>query len=239
MRCRQAQRLISLALDEPLSEYDRSHLGQHLESCDACVHHRAVLLRGRELLSDGLAEPPENFEWKVQLGIQRALRAGAAAAELPVPRRRFWLPVASSAAAVASVVIVAGALWLKGEADVPSGTGAARQLAANATSPALNLRDAQRTELPVVPVYARPGFGVQEASSRYRPTQGSPLQRFVDDTDPSVAFFHVGSHALWRELEWLRAENARLRHMIEAGHSPTGALPPDSARVEPSRTQPR
>jgi hypothetical protein len=243
MRCRKAQELISLALDEPLSEYDRSHLGRHLESCPDCARQRSVLMKGRELLGAGLSAPPDNFEWKVQLGIQRALRAGAVAAENPAPARRFWLPAASSAIAVATVVVVAGALWLGGlsrdAAVSPGSVGGSEQVArADAGTP--DLRGAEPAVLPAVPVYGQPGWGQAVSSSRYRPVQRVGLQRFLDTPDPTRSFVLRGdTQILHRELIWLREENARLRREIEAMHSPGKVLPADSVRTVGSEVQPR
>jgi hypothetical protein len=235
MRCNNAHQLISIALDEPLSEYDRSGLERHLESCPACARHRALLLRGRELLGVGLVAPAENFEWKVQLGIQRALRAGAAAAELPRSPRRFWLPAGASAIVVASLVVIAGTFWLRshGLEEVTPTRDVAQIALHEETRPTVpNLEGAVPVDvLPDVP-YVRPGFGIQEASARYQPTRNVGMRSFVDGASPSWGYLVVGEDpALAREIEWLRQENSRLRGLVETGHSSGAAIPADSVNT--------
>lgn len=113
--CRRARAWISRALDDDLDEASRLRLEQHVGTCPECERHREVLQQGRMLLRSSEAEPSENFEWKVQLGIQRALRERAAAAEDPSPSSRgFWRPAVASAAAVALLVVGAGQVVLPG-----------------------------------------------------------------------------------------------------------------------------
>lgn len=109
MRCHKAQEFISLSLDDAIGEYDRSQLVQHLEGCDECAGYQRALERGSELLRAApLVEPSDNFEWKVQLGIQKALRDGSRA-ELPGARPTgLWLAAGLSAAASALLVIGLG-----------------------------------------------------------------------------------------------------------------------------------
>jgi hypothetical protein len=122
MRCAKCRELISLAFDEDLSEGDRGRLVEHLTECADCRQHHAVLEQGRALLQEGLVEAPENLEWKVQLGIQRALRDSAAG----VPQTRFgwgfWGRAAASATAMAAVVLFAGS-YLLGPPTSPSSPG--------------------------------------------------------------------------------------------------------------------
>ena len=111
MRCSKARELISDALDARLDESRGIDLTRHLEDCADCHRHQAVLERGRSLLRADLVETSDNFEWKVQLKIQQALREKAAVEE-PVSGWSFWRPALASAAGVALVVILAGGLLL-------------------------------------------------------------------------------------------------------------------------------
>jgi len=108
MRCNKAQNLISLAMDEPLAEFERLHLAKHLERCSPCVQYETDIQRVRVLLVEAEAAPPANFEWKVQLGIQKALREAASQRDDLSQRRRFWLPAGVSAVAVAAIVVFVG-----------------------------------------------------------------------------------------------------------------------------------
>jgi hypothetical protein len=132
MRCHKAQEFISLSLDDAIGEYDRSQLSQHLESCAECADYQSILQRGTDVLrSAPLVSPSDNFEWKVQLGIQRALREGASAEAAPVRASRLWLPAGLSAAASALLVIglgwaslSTGLLSLPGSGDQPTSANA-------------------------------------------------------------------------------------------------------------------
>jgi len=109
MRCRQAQELLSLVLDEAAGEYDRNRLELHLDDCADCRAHRDVLVRGTEVLrSAPMVEPSENFEWKVQLGIQRALRDSSTLREPDARPRRLWWTAATSAAVAAAIILGLG-----------------------------------------------------------------------------------------------------------------------------------
>ena len=121
LRCSRAREWVGLSMDEELDEVQRVRLAAHLADCPDCRRHESILRQGREALRGQMAEPSENFEWKVQLGIQRALRERAAGAE--APRASFWRPALASAAAVALLVVGAGALWLGAEGPAVPGTG--------------------------------------------------------------------------------------------------------------------
>ena len=111
MRCSKARELISDALDARLDERGGLDLSHHLDGCPDCRRHQEVLERGQSLLRQDTVEPSANFEWKVQLKIQQALREKAAVDE-PVGGWRFWRPALASATGVAAVVLVFGALVL-------------------------------------------------------------------------------------------------------------------------------
>lgn len=112
MKCTQAKLFISWAMDEPLPEYERARLEIHLQGCGPCVSYRTQLLAGRELFARAMAAPSDNFEWKVQLKIQQALREAAARGIPSRERPRFWLPVGLTAATTALAVLVVGGLVL-------------------------------------------------------------------------------------------------------------------------------
>ena len=119
MRCQHAKDLISLSLDVEMPEFERSRLVTHLADCPDCRRHQEVLEQGRELMQKGMAHVPENFEWKVQLGIQRALRQRAAEESAAPARSAFWRPLVGSTLAVAAAVVLVGSFFLLPE----SGSG--------------------------------------------------------------------------------------------------------------------
>jgi hypothetical protein len=112
MRCSKAREYISDALDERLDERRGLQLAAHLESCDDCLRHQNILQRSQAILAREMVEPADNFEWKVQLKIQQALREKAAPRE-PIQGWAFWRPTLVSAVSVALVVVAAGGLLLR------------------------------------------------------------------------------------------------------------------------------
>lgn len=111
MRCNKAREWISDSLDSRLDERKGLELSEHLADCPDCRTHQTVLEQGQAMLRQEMVEPSENFEWKVQLKIQQALRDKAVADE-PLTGWRFWRPALASAASVALLVVVAGGLLL-------------------------------------------------------------------------------------------------------------------------------
>lgn len=158
MRCRKSREFVSLALDDLLDEADRLALTEHLGACPRCRRHEAVLLRGRQALRSVEPELSENFEWKVQLGIQKAMRERAASRyRLPEGTRRpFWRPALASAVAVAALVVLVGAPLLRAPDGAP-GSGSPSPLAGSATP---DLSGAVRVS-PLDIDVTRPGFGIR------------------------------------------------------------------------------
>jgi hypothetical protein len=144
--CRRARSWISRALDDDLGETERVRLSEHIGACTECRRHQEVLEQGRRWMQAAEAEPSENFEWKVQLGIQKALRERAAegsdgAVVGGVPS--FWRPALASAAAVAVLVVMVGTWVLSGsEGPVPPTSG-------SGTGPADPIGGVARTTAPV------------------------------------------------------------------------------------------
>jgi hypothetical protein len=224
MRCQHANKLISLALDQPLSEYDRQALASHLQQCSECARHEAILTRGREILQKTVVEPPENFEWKVQLGIQKALRAGARQ-ELPRRSHRFWLPLGVSATVATALVVVVGSLWIGG-ATVSDLQDDTPQMAQAEVSP--DLEDAEAVPLPRLPIAGRPGFAqLVSSTSSPQPVSSNPFagrfdQIMFNDDDPYV--LHSRIDRLQMEVLRLQRENATLRMQLGSRHSASNEI---------------
>lgn len=182
LSCHFARERISASMDGELAPSQEQRLAEHLAECGDCARHKLVLARGSRSLQDGLAPAPEALEWKVQLGIQRALRQQAAERETAAlePPRRRWLPVAASAAAAAVLVLAVG-LQL-----IPS-TGPG-----GASSPALpQLGDARPVSLPAT---GAPGWGlrpVSESLPEYRARSGGNRVGFEGDLPRDTMVFQI------------------------------------------------
>jgi len=135
--CRRARTWISRALDDDLGETERVRLGEHIGACPECRRHQEVLEQGRQWMLAAEAEPSENFEWKVQLGIQKALRERAAEATdtaIVGERWSFWRPAVASALAVTVLVVGMGAWLLPGDGTGTIGDGRDVEAPVGATS---------------------------------------------------------------------------------------------------------
>jgi hypothetical protein len=144
MRCSKARELISDSLDSRLDESRGLELSRHLDDCADCRTHESVLQAGQALLRQDLVEPSENFEWKVQLKIQQALRDKVVAEE-PLTGWRFWRPALASASSVALVVVMAGAFLLSQDSD-PGSPSSPSPVADFAAPRNLALQEAQPAE---------------------------------------------------------------------------------------------
>ncbi len=109
MRCSKSRVFISTAMDGELNDQDRVALAHHLEDCGECVSYQSDLETCHRLLQETESAPSAQFEWMVQLGIRKALRARAS--ERDTAGGRFWLPASVSAFTVLVVVMGLG-LWL-------------------------------------------------------------------------------------------------------------------------------
>lgn len=122
MRCSKAHINISAAMDGELDQAGCAELARHLESCPDCIRYQEDLEQCRVLLRDSECAPSAQFEWKVQLGISRALREGAAAQTVE-SSGRFWLPAGATALVTAAMVLAVGLWWLGGELPLNSDQG--------------------------------------------------------------------------------------------------------------------
>lgn len=115
MRCNKAQEYLGLELDGVLPPESTVKLTSHLDSCGDCREFREDLMLGRRILQATEPELPENFDWKLQLRLNQALKetAGEVAypwSENPVDRWR-WVRNFGSAAAVGMAAVLALAIF--------------------------------------------------------------------------------------------------------------------------------
>ncbi len=115
MRCNKAQEYLSLELDGVLPPDATVQLTSHLDGCGDCREFREDLLMGRRILQATEPELPDNFDWKLQLRLNQALKETAGEVsypweEKPVDRYR-WLRNFGSAAAVGMAAVLALAIF--------------------------------------------------------------------------------------------------------------------------------
>jgi hypothetical protein len=141
MRCSKAKEYLSRDLDAQLPPDATVALRSHLDACAECREHHEDLLLARRMLAATEPELPENFEWKLQLRLNQALRDRAAETAYPwdEPATDRWrlLRNFTTAAAVGMAAVLALAVFF-GPVDLtsprPEGTlPAATSLAAGRT----------------------------------------------------------------------------------------------------------
>ena len=118
MRCSKAREFLSRHLDDSLPPVETGDLDRHLDDCRECRDYREDLRIGQRLLAATEPELPENFDWKLQLQLNRTLREAAGEAVLPWHEdgpadrwsflRNFGTATAAGLAAVLSVAMFLG-----------------------------------------------------------------------------------------------------------------------------------
>jgi hypothetical protein len=116
MKCNKAQEWISLQMDGQLSAERVSILNEHLGRCEACRIYCDDLMLGRRLFAATEPSPPDNFDWKLQLRLNQAMREVAREVSFPWPRTltgwRLWFTRAGISAAVGLGAVLVFSLFL-------------------------------------------------------------------------------------------------------------------------------
>ncbi|HEX9640277.1 MAG TPA: zf-HC2 domain-containing protein [Candidatus Krumholzibacteria bacterium] len=221
MRCHKAQEFISLSLDDAIGEYDRSQLVQHLEGCNECADYQAVLQRGTELLRPApMSQPSENFEWNVQLGIQKALRDGVRSEIVSERQRGLWLSAGLSAAAAALVVVGLG--WVALQSGILTLPAGGRQPTSANARPGAQIVD-NLAELNTTPNLgnAIPGPGYRSGRldrgnvTPVSGTRGRVIPGVDELVDPNLSLLSIDDYlALQRENQMLRMQNRQQAQLI-------------------------
>jgi hypothetical protein len=183
MKCNKAQEWISLQLDGQLAAQHVPVLQEHLGACADCRVYCDELLMGRRLLAAASAAPLDNFDWKLQLRLNHAMREAAREVRYPwgqpLAGWRRWLARAGVAAAFGLTAVLVVALVAPGRlAMAPDGgtslaAGAERsprlpvQPAAAAATPSLTFLDGTRRPLDSAyrTLAGAQGFGLQRQVS--------------------------------------------------------------------------
>jgi len=113
-----------MELDGVLPPENTGKLTDHLDSCGDCREFREDLLMGQRLLKATEPELPDNFDWKLQLRLNQAIKetAGVVAypwEETPIDRWR-WVRNFGSAAAVGMAAVLALAIFSGPTGNIPS-----------------------------------------------------------------------------------------------------------------------
>ncbi len=208
MRCSKAQSYLSQALDEHLPADVTLDLDRHLDDCADCRVYREDLVLGQRLLAASEPELPENFEWKLQLRLNQALREAAGENLFPwtedaAPDRWAFLRNFGAATAVGLAAVLALAMVLGPDGGTtqpaPSGWNEGAPLAAG------GVLDGSRTELYTRSMFGGPGRTVATGGGALGFRQRSPLL----DSGWSGGLLQDGQTILR-----LRDENRRLRTML-------------------------
>ena len=115
MFCNKARNWINLERDGMLPADKLIALEKHLDSCAECRAYREDLATMNRLLGAADAEPPANFEWKLQLRLNQALRQAADDATPWVAPRNDslrWLRGFGAAAVVGLAASIALAVFV-------------------------------------------------------------------------------------------------------------------------------
>jgi hypothetical protein len=193
MRCNKAREFVNRELDAILPPDATGDLRDHLDACGDCRAYREDLLVGQRLLKATEPKLPDNFEWKLQLKLNRALQEAAGEALYPWHEERadrwLWWRNFGAATAVGLAAVLALAMVL-GPVDAPSRAG----------GPAPSVAASDR-----LPLLFKPGTG-----GLYRPAGQSmaarpvSIGRYVD-----VGWRGSATEDL-RTIQRLKAENQRL-----------------------------
>ena len=134
MRCKKAREYVNQDLDAILPPDATGKLQDHLDACDDCRTYREDLLVGQRLFAATEPTLSENFEWKLQLRLNRALQEAAGQTHYPWHEekadrwlwwRNFGAATAVGLAAVLALAMVFGPLDTSGSASRTPGPVAA------------------------------------------------------------------------------------------------------------------
>ncbi len=115
MRCNNAQEFLSLKIDGVLPPERAVELELHLEECSDCREFYADLAMGLRMLAATEPELPDNFDWKLQLKLNQALKDAVGETAYPWEEkssgRLRWFQNFGAAAAVGMAAVLALAIF--------------------------------------------------------------------------------------------------------------------------------
>jgi hypothetical protein len=209
MKCSKYREWISSQMDGQLDPHHVSTLEDHLQACAACRAYREELRLGARFLHATTPVLPDDFDWKLQLRLSRAMREAAAESHPWRDERagwRAWLGRAVPSAAVGLAAVLAVAIMLpEGSSDDAART------AALAGDPGLRLP----TQTASVPAYLD-GARRPLAGRDVRGFSGS-LQRPVSSERGFAAFsLPTADEAALLRIRDLEQDNQTLKRRLFA-----------------------
>jgi putative zinc finger protein len=228
--------MISLEIDGNLPAEKTSSLDSHLERCADCREYRDDLRLGSRMLSATTPEPPDNFEWKLQMRLNRTLQEAAAGNQDLLERsgpgvlvwvRSFALSSLAGAAVIALLMIwvLPGRINLPGSSPMVGNTAALQNDAASVSqpatssaigadrlplSPALSLRSGDRSRTGLLTSQNANPF----VSTRSGRTATSLFNRGSGVNQDLIGRLRLENNYLKKRLDDEAAENMRLKALL-------------------------
>ena len=111
MKCNNAQECLSLKIDGVLPAEKTGELEFHLKECTDCREFYDDLLLGMRMLAATEPQLPDNFDWKLQLKLNQALKGTVGEAAYPWEEKQSsrlrWFQNFGAAAAVGLAAVLA------------------------------------------------------------------------------------------------------------------------------------
>lgn len=203
MRCTKAQEYLSLEMDGALPPDVTGDLQDHLDDCGDCREYRQDLQLGRRLLAATEPALSENFDWKLQLRLNQALKETAGEVAYPwtdQPADRWtWFRNFGAATAMGLAAVLAFAVFLG-----PLGESPAPVTPSSVAGPAFSGSD----RLPLESRFSV-GNGLGRSVSTGSPFQQAPTR--VRGLDRGWSGQNLED---LRTIHLLKAENEKLGKML-------------------------
>lgn len=232
MRCNNAQEYLSLKIDGVLPPEKAGKLELHLEECSDCREFYEDLVLGLRMLAATEPDLPENFDWKLQLKLNQALKDAVGETTYPWEERSSsrlrWFQNFGAAAAVGMAAVLALAIFagptLTGSDSSPGRTLNTRPTVAAGVPWQGGNREASGDRLSLQPMFqssgglygggsqhsvssAIPGMTRAGSSSLNRALQGSNLkeQRTIKNLRSQLQYQNRILYQYQQEVKSLRA----------------------------------
>lgn len=214
MKCNKTQQWLNLQIDGQLEAERVPMLQAHLAVCGDCRQYRDDLLLAQRLLRADVAALPENFDWKLQLRLNQAMREAVRTSSFPWHDEaggwRRWFARAGVFTSVGLCAVLAVALLGPSPGGVvPSagGTGAVAVRAEQARLPV------QETTAPA-PFFDTTRRPLELSFERSRQPLGLGLQQRVSSGALGGAYWSGASERDLLRIRQLERDNEALRRRL-------------------------
>lgn len=204
MRCNKAQEYLSLEIDDLCPPDSTIKLREHLDGCADCREYQADLQMGRRLLDATEPQLSDNFDWRLQLKLNRTLQASVGEVAYPWEEkgvdRWAWLRNFGTAAAVGLAAVLTVAMFVgQGEQEnTPFNSQGQTFLTEQVQPYGPALQNLDRRSL------SRPAAGLYNYGSQTVSTNGQFLDRGWSGQNVEDL----------QTINRLRIENAKLHRML-------------------------